>query len=124
MIGSGSMSIVSGDGSSLVTALFWVQGVLLGTTATVVGVVAVASIGLLMLGGRVEIKQGMRTVLGLFLIFSAPTIAAAIASQLSRAAATSAISPAEPAPLMPESDKGATPPEQLDPYAGASVLSQ
>jgi type IV secretory pathway VirB2 component (pilin) len=124
MIGSAGSATVSGDGSSLVTALLWVQGVLLGTTATVVGVIAVASIGLLMLGGRVEIRQGMRTVLGLFLIFSAPTIASAIASQLSGVAATPANSPAEPPPLMPESDKGATPPEQLDPYAGASVLSQ
>lgn len=124
MIGSAGSATVSSDGNSLVTALLWVQGVLLGTTATVVGVIAVASIGLLMLGGRVEIRQGLRTVLGLFLIFSAPTIASAIASQLSGVAATSANFSADPAPLMPESDKGPTPPEQLDPYAGASVLSQ
>lgn len=124
MIGSGGLATMSGDGSSLVTALLWVQGVLLGTTATVVGVIAVASIGLLMLEGRAEIRQGMRTVFGLALIFSAPTIASAIASQLSGVAATPANSVAEPAPLMPAIDESPVPPETLDPYAGASVLSQ
>jgi type IV secretory pathway VirB2 component (pilin) len=109
--------------SSLVGALTWVENVLLGTTATVVGVIAVASIGLMMLSGRVDVKQGIRTVVGLLVVFGAPTIASAIEMQLRQAATEApgyAIAAASEPPLPAEQTP---PPKAFDPYAGASVLN-
>lgn len=112
-----------GGGNSLVNALRWVENLLLGTTATVVGVVAVASIGLMMLAGRVDIRHGIRTVLGLLIVFGAPTIAAAIEIQLRGTTSETADYVAAPAPQPSAQVEQAPPPKTLDPYAGASVLN-
>ena len=115
---------VGGDGAStLVSALRWVEGILLGTTATVVGVIAVASIGLMMLAGRVEVRHGIRTVFGLLIVFGAPTIASAIEMQLRGATSEAPAYVAGSAPPPAEAVEQPAPPETFDPYAGASVLN-
>jgi type IV secretion system protein VirB2 len=64
----------------IVGALAWLQGTLLGTVATVVAVIAVASVGLLMLTGRMNWRYGATVILGCFILFGAASIVAGIQS--------------------------------------------
>lgn len=64
----------------LVAAVQWLQGTLLGTVATVVAVVAVASVGLLMLTGRINWRYGATVIVGCFILFGAASIVAGIQS--------------------------------------------
>lgn len=67
----------SGSGP-VVNAVRWLQGTLLGTVATVVAVIAVASIGFLMLTGRMNWRYGGTVILGCFILFGAASIVAGI----------------------------------------------
>jgi type IV secretion system protein VirB2 len=64
----------------LVSAVQWLQGTLLGTVATVVAVIAVASVGLLMLTGRINWRYGVTVIIGCFILFGAASIVAGIQS--------------------------------------------
>lgn len=64
----------------IVNALQWMQGTLLGTVATVVAVIAIASVGLLMLTGRINWRHGAVVILGCFILFGAAGIVAGIQS--------------------------------------------
>lgn len=64
--------------SVLVTAISWLQDVLLGTVATSIAVIAVAAIGFGMLTGRVNIRHGATVILGCFILFGAASIVAGI----------------------------------------------
>lgn len=64
----------------LVGAVNWLQGTLLGTLATVVAVIAVATVGFMMLTGRISWRYGATVVLGCFILFGASTIVAGIHS--------------------------------------------
>ena len=64
----------------IVNAVHWIQGTLLGTVATVVAVIAVASIGFLMLTGRMNWRYGATVILGCFILFGAASIVAGIQS--------------------------------------------
>jgi type IV secretory pathway VirB2 component (pilin) len=115
-------SLADPSGSSAIgSAVFWAQGALLGSVALAVAVVAVASVGLLMLGGRIEVRRGLTMIAGCFVLFGAPAIANGLETLLMRepgssAAAQQAPPPVPPAPVMPPA-----PPTSADPYAGASV---
>ncbi len=74
-----SFSDPAGSGP-LVGALHWLQGTLLGTIATVVAVIAIASVGLLMLAGRINWRHGATVILGCFILFGAASIVAGIQS--------------------------------------------
>lgn len=69
----------SGSGA-IVNAVRWLQGTLLGTVATVVAVIAVASVGFLMLTGRMNWRYGATVILGCFILFGAAGIVAGIQS--------------------------------------------
>ncbi|QZP09148.1 TrbC/VirB2 family protein [Caenibius sp. WL] len=64
----------------IVGALGWLQGTLLGTVATVVAVIAVASVGFLMLTGRMNWRYGATVILGCFILFGAASIVGGIQS--------------------------------------------
>lgn len=64
----------------LTAALGWIQGTLLGSVATAVAVIAVASVGLLMLSGRINWRHGATVIIGLFILFGAGAIVAGIRS--------------------------------------------
>lgn len=64
----------------IVNAVRWLQGTLLGTVATVVAVIAIASVGFLMLTGRINWRHGAVVVLGCFILFGAASIVAGIQS--------------------------------------------
>jgi type IV secretion system protein VirB2 len=64
----------------IVSAVRWLEGTLLGTIATVVAVIAVATVGLLMLTGRINWRYGATVILGCFILFGAASIVAGIQS--------------------------------------------
>ncbi len=64
----------------VVSAVRWLQGTLLGTVATVVAVIAVASVGFMMLTGRINWRYGATVILGCFILFGAASIVAGIQS--------------------------------------------
>lgn len=64
----------------IVNAVRWLQGTLLGTVATVIAVIAIASVGFLMLTGRINWRHGAVVVLGCFILFGAASIVAGIQS--------------------------------------------
>ena len=79
-----SLSNANPEGSGvLVRAVQWLQGTLLGTIATVVAVIAVASVGFLMLTGRINWRYGATVILGCFILFGAASIVAGIQSTAS-----------------------------------------
>lgn len=69
----------AGSGA-VVSALTWLQSTLLGTVATVVAVIAVATVGFMMLTGRINWRYGATVVLGCFILFGASSIVAGIHS--------------------------------------------
>ena len=64
----------------LVSAVSWLQGTLLGTLATVVAVIAVATVGFMMLTGRINWRYGVTVIFGCFILFGASSIVAGIHS--------------------------------------------
>ena len=79
-----SLSNANPEGSRvLVRAVQWMQGTLLGTVATVIAVIAVASVGFLMLTGRINWRYGATVILGCFILFGAASIVAGIQSTAS-----------------------------------------
>ena len=74
-----SYSDPAGSGP-IVRAVSWLQGTLLGTVATIVAVIAVASVGLLMLTGRMNWRYGVTVIVGCFILFGAATIVGGIQS--------------------------------------------
>ena len=77
-----SLSDPAGSGV-IVSAVRWLQGTLLGTIATVIAVIAVASVGFLMLTGRINWRYGATVILGCFILFGAASIVAGIQSTAS-----------------------------------------
>ncbi|HEX8572397.1 MAG TPA: TrbC/VirB2 family protein [Allosphingosinicella sp.] len=67
----------------IVSAVRWLEGTLLGTIATVVAVIAVATVGLMMLTGRINWRYGATVILGCFILFGAASIVAGIQSTAS-----------------------------------------
>lgn len=73
----GSVADPVGSGP-IVNALYWLQGTLLGTVATVVAVIAVATVGFMMLSGRMNWRYGATVIIGCFILFGAATIVGGI----------------------------------------------
>jgi len=118
-----SLSDPAGAGT-LVAAVAWLQGTLLGTFATTVAVVAVASVGLGMLAGRLEIRRGVAVIVGCFLVFGASSIVAGVRAAIGDG--ESGVPLDAGAAFVPAPGPSPTvrpPPTPYDPYAGASVPS-
>lgn len=64
----------------LVSAVNWLQGTLMGTIATVAAVIAVATVGFMMLTGRINWRYGVTVIVGCFILFGASGIVAGIHS--------------------------------------------
>jgi type IV secretory pathway VirB2 component (pilin) len=113
-------AITADPGQSVfVAASSWIEGLLLGSFGTAVAVLAVALLGYGMLTGRTDLRRAIQVVLGIFILFGAPTLVRELASSARGAPAdiplqTQTPPPAQapPAPPMPSA---------FDPYAGASV---
>jgi type IV secretion system protein VirB2 len=106
----------SGGSGVIVAALSWLQGTLLGTAGTSVAIVAVSWVGMLMLAGRLEIRRGLTTIAGCFVLFGASAIAGGIQSFAGGGGPEVAYAPPPPVPQPPPA-----PPRNPDPYAGAAL---
>jgi len=110
--------------STLASAVQWLQATLLGTVATMIAVIAVASVGIMMLTGRVDLRRGATVIIGCFLLFGASSIAAGIRSAAEAGFGTAIVERPPPIAAAPSGFKD--PPRPAlnpaeDPYAGASV---
>ena len=103
---------------ALASAVQWIEAVLLGQVGTVIAVLAVAGVGFAMLQGRIALRQGIRVVLGCFILFGAPLIAQGLAGLARGEAEPSPVAIAAPPPPI---TIPTPPPPNPDPYAGASV---
>lgn len=104
--------------SPLVAASRWLEATVLGSVATIVAVLCVASVGFLMLSGRLDARRGITVVIGSFILFGSP----AIVRGLMGIDGDQEEAPIAPAPMA----ASAVPlpiavPPPYDPYAGASV---
>lgn len=117
---------MTGDGetNALLAAARWIEALLFGPLATSVAVVAVASVGLLMLSGRVNVRRGLTVILGCFILFGAGAIAQGLRGGVAMAS-EGAVQPAPPPSSAPTSPERLTipptDPPPADPYAGASL---
>ena len=100
----------------------WAQGVLGGSLATSLCVIAIAVLGLLLLTGRLRVRRSVEVVLGCFLLLGAGLLATELqqlgqgvaGEQATGAGDEQIIVPTQPAAQPP-------PPAHYDPYAGASL---
>lgn len=114
-----------GSGGALGAAARWVEGLLLGPIATSLAIIAVASVGLLMLSGRINLRRGVTVVLGCFILFGAANIAQGVRGLLSAARPNMTVetsSTPSPFPVLEPLPSPATERAEIDdPYAGASL---
>jgi type IV secretion system protein VirB2 len=100
------------------SAVLWLQGALSGQVATAIGVIAVASFGIALFFGRIELRRAVQLIVGCFLIFGASAIARGFigathgesGGQVDALSQTVAAAP-QPTAANPS----------LDPYPGASL---
>jgi hypothetical protein len=100
-------------GSSFTNSLAWLQGTLLGSAATIIAILAVAMFGLMMLWGHIDRWRGVRIVIGCFILFGAPAIAAGLLTAAGSGDAGSGqvqmaepIAPPAPLPYQPPRQGG------------------
>lgn len=110
----------SASSGPLGAAILWIVGLLSGSLALEVAVIAVAGIGFLALEGRIELRRAAAVIIGCFLIFAASRIASGFYGTILGGSSTSGsrLAAASPSPLA------ASPPitaQPYDPYAGAAL---
>ena len=113
--------IDSSGSNAFASAVGWLEGALAGSIATTIAIIAVASIGFLMLTGRIDVSRAAQVVFGCFIIFGASTIAQGIIGAVSGSGTGPEVARAPPPPVSqpPAYPKAnATP---YDPYAGAAL---
>jgi len=94
----------------------WIVGLLSGTLATSLCIIAVAVLGMMMLTGRLPLRQGLQVVLGCFVLLGAATIAVEL-RQLGKAPQAGDV-------IEPDADlakRRPLPPANYNPYEGASL---
>lgn len=118
MSAPGIIQSYPGQTLALPSAVQWIEAVLLGQVGTMIAVLAIAGVGFAMLQGRIALRQGIRVVLGCFILFGAPLIAQGLAGMARGANDPPPVAiAAPPAPIAIPTP----PPPNPDPYAGASV---
>ena len=106
--------------SPIADGVAWVQSAALGSTATVIAVIAVAAIGLLALSGRIELRRSVTVIIGCFLLFGAAGIASGLTGDgaETRGIVATKADFVRPKRNLQSSEGQST---AYDPYAGASV---
>jgi type IV secretory pathway VirB2 component (pilin) len=102
----------------LPAAIDWVIATVFGDIALGLCVLAVAFVGLMLMTGRLAIREGLRVAIGCFVLLGAPVIAAGLRGGADEATTAGNLRPlaikAAPLPVPP-------PAANYDPYAGASL---
>lgn len=111
------------NGSALLAAAHWLEGLVQGPAATTLAVLAVGVTGLMMLSGRLAVRRGLVVTLGCFILFGAPAIARGIFDSAAGMGQDENMAPQPTArpvrEFQPPSPTAS--PAINDPYAGASV---
>ncbi len=107
--------------SVLLAAVGWTQGTLLGTLATVIATIAIASIGVAMLWGRIDLRRGFSVLVGCFILFGAAAIAQGLRDAAGAIGSDTSMTPIVIASAPPMVSRPPSPPAARDPYAGAAV---
>jgi len=105
---------------ALVTAANWLQQVVAGNAAMMLGVIAVAVLGLAMFNGQLPVRRGLMVVAGCFLLFGAPSIGRALLGLPNGGPAEVVASSGG---ADPKQASLPTVPAERDPYAGAGFVS-
>lgn len=111
------------EANALLAAARWIEALLLGPLATSVAVIAVASVGLLMLTGRVNVRRGLTAIVGSFILFGAGAIAQGLRGGVTTVAGDAPVVPLpqSTSDLLPAIASSADPTPSRDPYAGAAL---
>jgi len=116
---------MNGDSGVFAAAVEWLDATLLGTIATAVAVIAVASVGFLMMTGRIDVRRAAQVILGCFILFGASSIAGGIMHVLGdQSAPVQTAAVLAPPPVPVQAAKTAVPAVPYDPYAGAALPSR
>jgi type IV secretion system protein VirB2 len=113
--------------NAFAAAVRWLDGTLLGTIATIVALLAVTSVGFLLMSGRIDLRRAAQVVFGCFIVFGASSIASGITRALvgtgepPQVEATPLPSPSVYAAADPHAKRPGPP---YDPYAGAAMPSR
>lgn len=107
------------DGA-LAASVYWINDLLLGSLAAGLCVIAVAVVGMMMLGGRLPLHTGIRVALGTFVLLGAPVIATGLAGAWHGSAAPPELA-SSPSVVEFAEPRPEPPPSSYDPYAGASL---
>jgi len=106
--------------SSIVAGVTWIEHGLLGSAATAVAAICVAGLGFAFLAGHVPVRRALTVLIGCFILFGAPTIAAGLSLWVAREP-PSGLTQREPmAPqfaVPPQTPSGAAP-DPFNPYPG------
>lgn len=107
---------------TLTNAVSWVEMLLLGQLGSAIAIIAVALTGISMWSGHLSYRDGVRVLVGCFILFGAPTMAGGLTGLVARApvAVTIDVSPT----LQPNPSRVAPPAQTanpFDPYAGAQT---
>lgn len=105
------------DQGALVGAVRWIELLLTGAIGTSVAILAIASIGFLMLNGRLPLRRGASVILGCFILFSSAAIAQGITSAAPQPMVVPVVAAVASTPIKTPA------PAPYDPYAFASVPS-
>lgn len=106
------------DSQAVEASASWLVSLMTGSVALGLCVLAIAVIGLLMFGGRLPVRDGLRVVLGCFVLLGAPAIAAAF---VTAGQEISQVPGSPKPPRQPANPREDLPPSAFDPYAGASL---
>lgn len=109
------------ESSVFQAAVAWIEAILLGPIGTSLAVIAVASVGFLMLSGRINLKRGATVIIGCFILFGASSIAHGLRGVAAGSAPESPRVQANRASEPPPALVPASPPPPTDPYAGAAL---
>lgn len=88
-------------GASITSATGWISNALLGSFATSITVIAIATMGLLLLLGLIDIRRAARLVVGCFIILGASAIAQGILGVFPGGAAGADVAQTSPQPATP-----------------------
>ena len=102
--------------SSFAAASDWVTGTLLGSVAVSLCVLAIAFVGLMLMTGRLALRDGLRVVIGCFALLGATAIAAGLRGAADGFATPGTSEPEVQAQALP--DPPPLPPAAYDPGAG------
>lgn len=102
--------------SAITNAMDWMAGLIGGSAATAIAVVAVALVGFAMLSGHVSTRRAASVAIGCFLLFGAHALSVGFLSAVRTDAAREELAIAPPPP--PPSVKK---PKPFNPYSKASM---